>query len=118
MGNFTIKRLNSFKSLFFVVLFFVFVPAKANALFAVTSASPFFQGFFLKNCTATSFAFKEEKDCKSDWYNSIVLCKNNVDQKLRRGTTSCNNSVCTKTIKIFFCFDYNDKYLSFLGVFV
>lgn len=91
MGNFTIKRLNSFKSLFFVVLFFAFVPAKANVSFAATPASPFFQRIFLKNCTATSLVFKAATFCKLECYGSIELRKNNTYQKLIKNTTICDN---------------------------
>lgn len=91
MGNFTIKRLNSFKSLFFVVLFFVFVSAKANVSLVATSARRFFQEIYLKNCMATSFVLKAATFCKLECYGSIELCKNNTYQKLIKNTTICDN---------------------------
>ncbi|TDE41577.1 hypothetical protein E0I26_16225 [Flavobacterium rhamnosiphilum] len=77
MCDFRLKLLTFYKQLFIVVLFFVFVPVKANVLFAATSASPFFQGIYLKNYTATSSVSKAATVCKADWYGCAALCQNN-----------------------------------------
>jgi hypothetical protein len=101
MRNFTLKRLKSFKPLFFVFLFFLFVLVKANALFAVTSANPFFQETFLTKCTATSSVSKAAKVCKLERYSCIAQCENNVCQKLIMDTTTYDNPIRIGAIKIF-----------------
>jgi hypothetical protein len=82
MKNFTLKRLKFLKSLFFVVLFFVFVPVKANTLFAVTSANPFFQETYLKKCTVTSSVSKAATVCKAEWCSCVTLCQNNCGSRI------------------------------------
>jgi hypothetical protein len=77
MKNFTLKTLKSFKPLFFVVLFLVFVCVKADTSFAATFASPFLQGIYLKKCTATSSVSKAATVCKAEWLSCVALCQNN-----------------------------------------
>lgn len=114
MGNFTIKRLNFFKSLFFVVLFFAFVPAKANVAFTDTPASPFFQRIYLNNCTATTLVFKAATFCKLECYGSIELSKNNTYQKLIKYTTICDNPVLIikKDISVEVSFLFNSQIIN------
>jgi hypothetical protein len=82
MKNFTLKRLKSFKSLFFVVLFFVFIPVKADTSFAATFVSPFLQGIYLKKYTATSFASIPVTVCKAEWLSCVALCQNNCVSRI------------------------------------
>jgi hypothetical protein len=82
MRNSTLKRLKSYKPLFFVVLFFVFVPVKADTSFAATFASPFLQGMYLKKYEATSFASKAATVCKAEWCSCVALYQNNCASRI------------------------------------
>jgi hypothetical protein len=82
MCNFRLKPLTFYKQLFFVVLFFVFAPVKVNISFAATSASPFFQGIYLKNHTTTSSVSKAATVCKANWYGCAALCQNNCESRI------------------------------------
>jgi hypothetical protein len=58
MCDFRLKLLPFYKQLFFVVLFFVFVPVKAKSRFENTSVGSFSHGILFRNSTAIFSANK------------------------------------------------------------